>query len=166
MTRQAYKFNPKNVSENEIYKFVTSHWQHQNQLSWSRLYVLLALEFAVLGGAFSTRGLVGIGAVIVGTFVGFIIYCLMKRDWIVRDQHLQLLDKVHSPLGISMKPTGGKFSNGEFFLNTLFLTLLVTNVAVLAVLTALLWQKTGSAALIAVSATKCNHPTVHTDSVR
>lgn len=144
MARQASQFDPKNVTENEIYKFITAQWQHQNQLSWSRPYVMLALEFAVLSAAYSAKGLVGIGAVVVGTFVGFIIYCLMLRDWTVRDQHLELLNKVHSPLGISMKPTGGKFNNGQFFLRALFITLLVTNVAVM---TALLCQRADAAPL-------------------
>lgn len=159
MTRQADKFDPNNVSENEIYKFVTAQWQHQNQLSWSRLYVMLALEFSVLGGAFSAKGLVGSGAIIVGTFVGFILYRLMLRDWNVRDQHLQLLDKVHDPLRIRMiPPSGTRLNNGQFLLRILFITLLATNVAVLTVL---FFQKTETASLNQVSPPKCANPAEH-----
>lgn len=164
MTRQADGFDPNNVSENEIYKFITAQWQHQNQLSWSRLYVMLALEFAALGGAFSAKGLVGSGAIIVGTFVGFILYRLMRRDWNVRDQHLRLLDKVHGPLGIRMiPPSGTRLNNGQFLLRTLFITLLATNVAVLAIL---FCQKTEAASLSQFSIQKCVNPAVHTDAAR
>ena len=96
---------------------------------------MLALEFAALGGAFSAKGLIGCATIIIGTFVCFILYCLMRRDWHVRDQHLQILDKVHVPLGIRMiPPSGTRLNNGQFLLRMLFVTLLGTNIAALVVL--------------------------------
>lgn len=162
MTRQTNEFNPNNVSENEIYKFITAQWQHQNQLSWSRLYVMLALETATLGGAFSAKGLVGIGTIIIGTFVGFILYRLMRRDWHVRDQHLQMLDKVHIPLEIRMiPPSGTRFNNGQFLLRTLFITLLLTNVAALAVL---LVQKPEAAPKAPITTPACANTSLQRDA--
>lgn len=130
MKQREATFDPDKVSDNEIYKFVTAHWQHQNQLSWSRLYVMVALELATLGGAISIKGVLGIGAIVVGTFVGFLLYRLILRDWHVRDQHQELIDNVHKSSGIRMAPEpGSKWNHGRFLLRSLFITLLLTNIA-------------------------------------
>lgn len=55
MTRKQREFKPENVTENEIYKFITAQWQHQNQMGWSRLYFVLALETATLSAAYSVK---------------------------------------------------------------------------------------------------------------
>ncbi|MDD3483170.1 hypothetical protein [Azovibrio restrictus] len=123
-------FDPEKVSDNEIYKFLTTHWQHQNQLSWSRLYVMVALELATLGGAFSIKGILGVSAIVVGTFVGFLLYRLILRDWHVRDQHQELIEKVHKSSDIRMVPEpGSRWNHGRFLLRNLFTTLFLTNIA-------------------------------------
>lgn len=130
-------FDPRAVSENEIYKFLTTQWQHQNQLSWSKLYVILALESGTLAGSYNIKGLLGCGLVIVGTLIGFILYRLILRDWDVRNQErlLSILDSVHSPLGLRMiPPAKSTLSNGKFLLNLLFIILLLTNLAAFAYL--------------------------------
>lgn len=130
MKQREAAFDPDKVSDNEIYKFITAHWQHQNQLSWSRLYVMVALELATLGGAASIKGILGVGAIVVGTFVGLLLYRLIQRDWHVRDQHQELMDKVHKSSGIRMAPEpGSKWNHGRFLLRNLFITLLLTNIA-------------------------------------
>lgn len=137
MPRDIHAFDPACVSENEIYKFLTAQWQHQNQLSWSRLYVILALESGTLAASYSLKGWVGCALLIIGTFVGFVLYRLIHRDWDVRDQLklLELLDSVHAPLGLRMiPPAKSRWSNGKFLLAMLFLTLLLTNLGALALL--------------------------------
>lgn len=138
MTREtANSFVASNVSENEIYKFLATHWQHQNQLSWSRLYALLALESGTLAGSYSVKGWTGLGLLLVGTLVGFILYRLIKRDWDVRDQDKlrEILDRVHEPLGIRMiSPREPTWCSGQFLLNALFVVLLLTNIVSLAIL--------------------------------
>lgn len=128
MKQREAAFDPDKVSDNEIYKFLTTQWQHQNQLSWSRLYVMVALELAVLGGAISIKGALGVGAIIIGTFIAFILYRLVLRDWHVRDQHLALLNKVHKSSEIQMLiDPGTKWNQGRFLLYILFGTLFLTN---------------------------------------
>lgn len=70
-----------------------------------------------------------------GTLVGIILYRLMRRDWHVRDQHLEILDKVHMPLKIRMVPPAETiWSNGQFLLKTLFTLLLITNLTAIVIL--------------------------------
>lgn len=149
MTREQHEFKPENVTENEIYKFMISQWQHQNQMGWSRLYFVLALEIAILSGAFFFakewigKGWIGIGIgialICIGTLVGFIIYRLMHRDLDIRDQHLEILDKVHMPLDIRMTPkvttTLNNFlHNSQFLLRSLFFLLLIINLTAIVLL--------------------------------
>ena len=151
MARDPAKFDPGNVTEDEIYKFLTAQWQHQNQLSWSRLYVLLALESGTLAGSYSIKGWLGCSLIIVGTIVGFILYRLMLRDWGVRDQEklLNVLDGVHKPLGLRMIPDAKSvLSNGQFLLNLLFIILLLTNLAAFAVILPCKYETASTAAAI------------------
>jgi hypothetical protein len=136
--RDIDKFDPGQVSANEIYKFLVAQWQHQNQLSWGKLYSILAVESALLAASYSaTTKLVGCGAIVIGSFVCFILYQLIRRDWDVRNQRrlLELLDAVHNPLGIRMiPPARSKWENGQFLLALLMRTLLATNVVVAGIL--------------------------------
>lgn len=137
MPRDLSTFDPSNVTDNEIYKFLTAHWQHQNQLSWSKLYALLALESGTLAASYTLKGGLGAALIVVGTLVGLILYRLILRDWDVRNQGalLALLDSVHRPLGVSMvPPAGSRWSNGRFLLNCLFALLFITNMVGLCVI--------------------------------
>jgi len=77
--REVGAFEAKDISANEIYKFMTTHWHHHNQLAWSKLNVLLALEAAVLAGAYAIKNDAHGSAcalVLVGSTVAVILYLL------------------------------------------------------------------------------------------
>lgn len=95
-------FNPAEVSENEVYRFITTQYQHQNQLSWSRLQTIFAVETATLTGAFAKPGFYGNAAILLGTVIIVILYLMVIRDWQVRDQNTNLLDAVHQPRNIKL----------------------------------------------------------------
>jgi hypothetical protein len=125
------KLEAEPVSSNEIYKFLTAHWHHHNQLSWSKLYVLLAVESATLAAGFqlhSDTPNVACALVLVGTVVGIILYRLMQRDWEIRDDYTTKLDLAHSSLGIRMIPSSsGPSSHGQSLLLLLVILLVAVN---------------------------------------
>lgn len=133
------KFQSDRVSSNEIYKFLTAHWHHHNQLSWSKLYIMLALESATLAASdklSSQSPNLACALLLIGTAVGIILYRLMLRDWEVRDEYTQKLDMVHDLFGIRMIPRSkGPFLHGHSLLLLLVLLLGLTNMI------AALWWK-------------------------
>lgn len=137
------QFNPQAVSEGDIYHFLISHWQHHNELSWSKLNVILALETATLAGSFSIKEeLLKCSLLVIGTIVGLIIYKLMRRDWHVRDYHLPLLDKIHQHIANEVTnnneirpirmipPAKSSIENGQILLLSLMTILFLTNYSV------------------------------------
>lgn len=102
MSRNSNDFEPTEVTENEIYRFMTSLWISHNQMSWNRLQMMLALETASLVGAFSKPGLLGTVALLIASALIFVLYKMILRDWDIRDQHRSLLDRVHDPLAIRL----------------------------------------------------------------
>lgn len=96
-----------NVSESEVYRFLTLHWHHHNQLAWSKLYVLLALEAATLTGSFSVAKVSHYSSfwlLLAGSLVAIILYRLMLRDWQVRDYMAEKLNNVHNDFSIEILP--------------------------------------------------------------
>ena len=130
--RRKRSFNPVKVSENEIYRFVTTQYLHQNQLSWSRLQTIFAVETATLTSAFVKPGFYGNAAVFLGSAVIVILYLMVIRDWQVRDQNNNLLDNVHQPLNIRLiiKPKYW-WQRGKNLFPIAILSSLLANLAVL-----------------------------------
>lgn len=127
--------NLENISHNEIYKFMTSQWQHQNLLSYQKLNMMMLLEVAALSGAFVVKGYLGVALLCTSIIVSCLLYLLMLRDWELRDQHIELLDKVHEPLNVYVKlEAKNKWRTGRFILKILLCVLLITNLIAVGVL--------------------------------
>jgi hypothetical protein len=95
------------VDINEIYRFLTTQYLHQNQLSWSRLQVAFIVEAGILTWFFSSINstipmfVITIG-IILGCIVIWMLYQLVLRDWEIRDQNEDFLNKIHQPFGIEL----------------------------------------------------------------
>ena len=96
---------PLTVNGNEVYRFITTHYFHQNQLSWSRLQTQFAVEAGLLTWYFSQKQSPTISAfgMILGVIVIWLLYKLVLRDWEIRDQNENVLKLFHEPLGIEMR---------------------------------------------------------------
>jgi hypothetical protein len=104
----------------EIYNFLTRYYLHQDQLSWSRIQTIVAIEGAVLAGALAKGGLLACGLLAFGALVIWLLWKLINRDWQVRDQDLDLLDQVHKPKGIRLTtPPIPSWASGQRLLSVL-----------------------------------------------
>lgn len=90
------------VSNDQVYSFLTSQFFNQDQLSWNRTQTIVAVEAGILASSFALKGIFAIASLFLGSILVWLIWCLVLRDWEVRDQHLVLLDAVHEPLGIRL----------------------------------------------------------------
>ena len=95
------------IHPDEEFKFLTTHWQHYNQLSWSRLQLILVLQISTLAAAellFEHGKHPGHATALIalGTFVSILLAALIMRDWQVRDYCAELLDEWNDPRGIFM----------------------------------------------------------------
>ena len=88
------------VSDDAVYQWLTTYLLHQDQLSWSRTQTIVAVEAGVLAAAFYLDGRASVMPLLLGSGVIWLFWCLMRRDWQVRDQDLSKLDDVHGPFGI------------------------------------------------------------------
>jgi hypothetical protein len=117
------------VSPDSVYAHLTSYYLYQDRLSWSRTQTLVVLEAAILAGSYAQVGTALAPAILLpGTFIVWLIWRLIKRDWQVRDHNLHLLDQVHQPKGIKMVvPASGNWSRGSFITPCIVYSLLVIN---------------------------------------
>jgi hypothetical protein len=113
----------------EVYKTLVDYYLHQNLLGWSRTRLLVVVEAGVLASAFAKPDLALVilcfGSVLVG-----LLWALVERDWIVRDQNLELINKIHRPLGVRMGPQSdqiGKPLPGTRIIRIVFVLLLLAN---------------------------------------
>jgi len=106
--------NEQNGLDREVYRFLVTQYLYEDQLSWSRVQTLVAVEAGLLAAAFAKRGLVAILALVVGSLLIALIWRLIERGWEVRDQNLKILDQVHKPRQIRMVKTArGVFWRGS-----------------------------------------------------
>jgi hypothetical protein len=108
---------PLTVDGKEIYRFLTTQYLHQNQLSWSRLQTTFAIEAGLLAWFFSaeTPMPVVVVGMILGSLAIWLLHQLILRDWEVRDQNTNTLDQVHGPLQIKLiKEAGRKWLKGRY----------------------------------------------------
>ncbi|MCK4546136.1 MAG: hypothetical protein KAW17_01730 [Candidatus Eisenbacteria sp.] len=111
-----------------VYAYLTANYLHQDQLSWGRTQLLVAIEAGTLAAAFSLRPL-AVPILLFGVFLVLAIWRLVERDWEVRDQDLDLLDKVNKPLGIRMiKTPRNKLWCGSVILRAVFIGLIALNI--------------------------------------
>lgn len=88
------------VSGSEIYRWLTTYYLHQDRISVERIQTFIAIEAGVLGGAFALRGLMAVITLALGSFLVWMVWRMVQRDWQIRDQSLHALDIVHKPLGL------------------------------------------------------------------
>jgi hypothetical protein len=117
-TFKAADDRPMAVDGKEIYRFLTTQYLHQNQLSWSRLQTIFAIEAGLLAWFFSAHNTT-ISIIVVGMVLGsiaiWLLHQLILRDWEVRDQNAHLLDEVHAPLKIRLiKEACRKWLKGQY----------------------------------------------------
>lgn len=86
--------------DNEVYRFLVTYYLHQDKLSWSRTQTLVVVEAGLLAASFAKGGLIAIISLLIGSIVIWLIWRLIQRDWEIRDQNLEIIDKVHGPKGI------------------------------------------------------------------
>src|SRR5437867_3918144 len=116
----------------EVYSHLVDCYLHQNELGWSRAEILLAIEAGSIAAAFSVKPL-AIYALIFGMIFVVLLWILVERDWVVRDQNLPLIRTVHKPLGVVMgKPANGKATLGTRILRAVFGLLLLVDLALIA----------------------------------
>ncbi|HVC97981.1 MAG TPA: hypothetical protein VND64_30195 [Pirellulales bacterium] len=125
------------IKGNEIYRGLIVYYLHQDKLSWNRLQSLAVVQAALIAGALSARGGLGIIALAAGVFVAIIAWSLIERDWEIRDQHLHLLDAVHQPLGIRMVQPSRILPNwwrGTVIIRALLVLIIIVNFSLIGYL--------------------------------
>jgi len=122
------------VSDDQVYNWLTRYLLHQDQLSWSRTQTLVAVEAGVLAAAFYLNGKSSAVPLLLGGFIVWLLWCLIRRDWQVRDQDLLKLDDVHRAYGIrvTISPPVPWWSGSKVALTLIWL-ITITNI-VLAIL--------------------------------
>jgi hypothetical protein len=115
-----------------IYTFLTNYYLHQDQLSWRRTQLLVAVEGATLAAAFANPQLAEL-TLLLGIVLVLVIWRLVERDWEVRDQNLHLLDADHQPLAVRMvKEPRSRWWKGSFLLRIAFVLLIAVDLLLIA----------------------------------
>lgn len=121
-------FALRKVSDDQVYSFLTSQFFNQDQLSWNRTQTIVAIEAGILASSFALKGILGVASLLLGSILVWLIWCLVLRDWEIRDQHLILLDAVHKPLGIRLICKAKfKWRTGRIILKAIVLFLIFIN---------------------------------------
>ena len=117
--------------DNEIYRFLVTYYLYQDQLSWSRTQIVVAVEGAIAAGAFSSKcSVLSVLALTLGTIVIGLIWRLIERDWQARDQNLPILDTAHKDRGIRMTPPGARWwQRGTWIIRILLGLIVIFNLA-------------------------------------
>jgi hypothetical protein len=119
------------VKDDEFYRFACAYYLHQDSLSWSRTQILFAVEGAALAAALSQRTSIAVLALLSGSVLVFLIWRLVQRDWQVRDQYLNFLDKFHkftedSKIKMTVDPKGYSY-RGSSITQFIILALIAIN---------------------------------------
>ncbi|MCA9399575.1 MAG: hypothetical protein KC618_07490, partial [Candidatus Omnitrophica bacterium] len=79
---------------------VLSYYIHQNQIMWNRTQLGIAIQGAVLGGAYSLKDdlIASCGILFVGIVLWVILWRIIERDREIRDINKKLLDQLASAL--------------------------------------------------------------------
>ena len=117
------------VSSDPIYSFLTSQFLNQEQLSWNRTQTIVAVEAGLLASSFALQGIFGVASLLFGSILIWLIWCLILRDWEVRDQNFVLLDSIHKQLGIRLicEPKF-KWRRGRIILKSIVYFLIFINI--------------------------------------
>jgi hypothetical protein len=104
MTEEAHRAEvpePRNTDQGPsvdsgFFRALMAYYIHQNQLMWSRVQILIAIQAGVLGGAYTLRKLVVIDVVMLvfGALLTVFLLFMMRRDEQIRDANIGLLESM------------------------------------------------------------------------
>jgi len=138
------------VLANEVYRLLGTYYIYQDQIGWSRIQTIVAVEAGVLAGALSRKGILGPLALVLGTLLLHWLYRLIRRDWQVRDHTAGLLADVNKAYGFDFTPppTLGVL-RGRVVLARLQTGIVAVNLTLALIQTVLFWHlaRTPSTAL-------------------
>src|SRR5262245_57382640 len=69
----------------EKFRQMCEYFRYQDRIGWNRTQTIMAIEVAVLGGAFAARGPLSLALLVGGTAIMIGVFLLIWRDWQVRD---------------------------------------------------------------------------------
>ena len=70
------------VSDLDVYHFFQRYYFHQDQLSWGRTQVLLAVQAGTLAASFSVHSrYLAVLVLLLGLWLTTMVYLVMRRDW-------------------------------------------------------------------------------------
>lgn len=132
MSRPIDRFDPAEVSENEIYRFLTTQALAQNQLLHSRINTMLMVEVAALAGAINARKEAVVLIVLVLASALIILFWLFAvRDRQGQLAHIGKLDDVHKSLGVQLIPRGRYGLRGSNGVTAIAVCLIAANAALI-----------------------------------
>lgn len=103
------------ISESDFYRFIYTHYFHQDGLAWSRTQSLFAVEAGVLVAAFAKHGWIAILSLFAGSVLVFLIWRLIQRDVQARDQYNLYFDEFHKEWEVRMSvPPKSEWYRGSY----------------------------------------------------
>lgn len=93
--KKAYKPDTEEQDYSVLYSALMSHYLHQDNLLWSRVQILIAVQGAILVAGFSLRGhWLSSAIMLLGALLTSLVMILVFLDQTVRDSNLAILDKL------------------------------------------------------------------------
>jgi hypothetical protein len=83
---------------------MAAYYIYQDQMGWSRTQTMVIIEAGVLAGAFAREGPLSPLLLTLGTFVIYYLFCLVQRDWQMRDSIGVTMEPVTKAHGIDLIP--------------------------------------------------------------
>lgn len=130
--RNPETFDPAKVSENEIYRFLTTRALSQNQLVYTRVQTMLTIEVAALAASVSAQS-ISLKMLVLGlaTLLITIFWLLARRDRQAQLANIDILDRVHKPLCIMLIPAPKQdWQRGMLGVTAIFSLMLLANLIV------------------------------------
>jgi hypothetical protein len=116
----------KEVTPNEVYRFLITYYIYQDQLSWSRIQSLAVVQIAISAGSLTHGKWQGALGLFLAAGLVALIWLLIERDWEIRDHHLPILDTIHKPNGIEMTPDN--WLSGAWTLRIIFVVIITFDI--------------------------------------
>ncbi|MCL1073327.1 hypothetical protein [Shewanella dokdonensis] len=122
---------PQQVSrpDDSTLSIMMSHFIHLDQVMWSRVQWLIAIQTAAIGGAYAlgtdNHDISSAVVLCVCAFVTVILLFMMRRDEVIRDANLPLLKTLHPEFIFSPKLSKGAPLKGRQLNAILFFSFLV-----------------------------------------
>ena len=127
-----------NEPDSGFFRALLGYYQHQDNLLWNRLQTIGVIQIAGLGAAYGLKSnrLVSMLLILFGLMLSILIFLLMKRDEMIRDSNLALVDKIVNQLAkpynenfrMTVKPKWPAPFRGKTVLLIMMLLLLSANI--------------------------------------